>query len=30
VRAVIAGTAHTTFDGHPLHRSGLRFADDPA
>jgi len=30
VRAVIAGTAHTTFDGHPLHPSGLRFADDPA
>jgi hypothetical protein len=30
VRAVIAGTAHTTFDGRPLQPSGLRLDDDPS
>ncbi len=30
VRSVIAGTAHTTFDGRALRPSQLRFDDDPS
>jgi hypothetical protein len=30
VRAVIAGSAHTSYDGHPLDSRGLRFDDDPS